>query len=126
MRNPECPPNRIRQWRRRRQLTLDALAALVGSTNQTIGRYERGERSVTIDVLLQLAPALGCKPADLLPDSGSILSDEELLLMRLTSELDAGDVDTLLRIARALAAGSDNPSDDPPDDPSPRLRRNLR
>ena len=120
MRIPQSPPNRIRQWRQRCGLSLEALAQLVGSSNQTIGRYERGERSVTIDVLLQLAPALGCKPADLLPDPGSVLSEDELQLSRICSELDVADRSALLRIAKALADSRGN------DEPQPRLQRTLK
>lgn len=117
---PKHPPNRIREWRRHRGLTLEQLAELVGSNNQTIGRYERGERSVTIDVLLQLAPALGCKPADLLPDPESILSDEERRLIRASAELSPEDRAVLLRIAQTLVAGSKENGDD-----APRLKRRI-
>ncbi len=120
MATAKSPPNRIREWRRHRGLSLEQLAERVGSTNQTIGRYERGERSVTIDVLLQLAPALGVKPADLLPDPESILSDEERRLMRAASELGAEDRAALLRIAQALGREDDGDSED-----KPRLKRRL-
>lgn len=41
--------NRIRELRERSGLTLDALAAKVGTTNQQISHLEMGKRSLTVD-----------------------------------------------------------------------------
>jgi phage repressor protein C with HTH and peptisase S24 domain len=46
---------------------LAALADLVGTTRQQIHKLESGDRRLSIDWLLKLAPALGVEPKDLLP-----------------------------------------------------------
>ncbi|MBK8197016.1 MAG: helix-turn-helix domain-containing protein [Acidobacteria bacterium] len=66
----------IRQERIRAGLTQEQLAELVDTTPVTIGRYETGERGVSIKKLVELAEAMGIPPARLIRD-GDGLSDEE-------------------------------------------------
>jgi transcriptional regulator with XRE-family HTH domain len=96
------PSNRIREWRKAAGLSLEELAHRVGSTNPTLSRYERGERSLTVDLLLQLAPHLKCRPADLLPDPESVLTEAERVLLTDFKELDPEDRNLVLRMARSL------------------------
>ncbi|MDX2103922.1 MAG: helix-turn-helix domain-containing protein [Alphaproteobacteria bacterium] len=56
----------LRVLRVERGLTLDQLADSVGTTAQQIGRLERGERRLTVDWMVRLAPALGVEPKDLI------------------------------------------------------------
>ncbi len=58
--------NRIREWRRRRDMTLEQLGAVLGTSNQQISRLEKGERRLTVDWLLRFANALQVEPDDLL------------------------------------------------------------
>jgi phage repressor protein C with HTH and peptisase S24 domain len=60
-------PNPLRTLRESRDLSLAALADLVGTTRQQIHKLETGERRLSIDWLLKLASALGVEPKDLLP-----------------------------------------------------------
>ena len=60
---------RIRQFRRQRNMTLRALADLVGTTPQTIQRLETANMTVSTDWLERLAQALGVRVVDLLEDS---------------------------------------------------------
>lgn len=60
-------PNRIREWRAKRRLTLEELGDLVNLDGSYIGKMERGDSSTTVDHLLQIARALNCHAADLLP-----------------------------------------------------------
>ena len=60
-------PNRIREIRKARGLTLKALASQIGASHQQIARLEKGERELTVWWMQQIAPALGCQPANLLP-----------------------------------------------------------
>lgn len=60
-------PNRIREWRERRDLTQDALADATGTSKMQISRLERGERRLTQGWMERIAEVLGCRPADLLP-----------------------------------------------------------
>jgi len=57
---------RIREVRKRRSLTLQALAERVGTTPQTIQRLETNNMTVSVDWLLRIAEALDLSPADLL------------------------------------------------------------
>lgn len=57
---------RIREIRRRRGLTLQALAEKVGTTPQTIQRLETNNMTVSVDWLLRIADALDLSAADLL------------------------------------------------------------
>ena len=58
--------NRIREWRRRRDLTLEQLGMILGTSNQQISRLEKGERRLTVDWLLRIAKALQVEPDELL------------------------------------------------------------
>lgn len=60
-------PNRIREWRERRDLTQDALAEASGTSKMQISRLERGERRLTQGWMERIAAVLDCRPADLLP-----------------------------------------------------------
>ena len=50
---------RLREFRDSRDLTLEALSNIVGFPNQTLSRWERGDRIPKIDVVSQLADKLG-------------------------------------------------------------------
>lgn len=60
--------NRIREWRRRRGLSMQRLAEKIGTSRQQIHKLERGERRLSEDWLRRIAAPLGCLPADLLAD----------------------------------------------------------
>lgn len=96
------PPNRLREWRKAAGLSLEELAFRVGSTTATLSRYERGQRSMTVDLLVQLAPQLGCRPADLLPDPESVLGEAERALVAGFKELDPEDRALVLRMVQSL------------------------
>lgn len=81
--------NRIREIRRARGMTLQELAAAIRpepATAPTIGRFETGARTVSLDWLERIAAALGCSPRDLIeggenrepPLSGDIDGDGRL------------------------------------------------
>lgn len=64
-------PNRIREWRQRRAVSVQQLATRAGTTRQQIYKLERGERRLTEGWMRRLAAALGCHPADLLAEAAS-------------------------------------------------------
>lgn len=76
--------NRIRQLREAAHLTLDALAEMVGTTNQQISHLERGKRRLTVEWMEKLAKALNCHPWSLVSaETVAIASgDEQELLSR--------------------------------------------
>ena len=59
--------NRVREWRRRKGLSVAELARLTSTTASQISKIERGQRRLTVEWLARLAPALGCRRQDLLP-----------------------------------------------------------
>ena len=60
-------PNRIRELRNVAGLSQATLAQKVGTSNQQIGRLEKGTRGLTTQWMDRIAAALECSPADLLP-----------------------------------------------------------
>lgn len=66
----------IRQQRERNGLKQEELAAVIGTTGQQISRLETGTRQVTEKWLARLSRALGCTPADLLPETVSVARAE--------------------------------------------------
>jgi transcriptional regulator with XRE-family HTH domain len=60
--SPRAAPNRIRELREGRGLTLAELADRVGTTNQQISHLELGKRQLTVDWLRRLGGVLGCHP----------------------------------------------------------------
>lgn len=56
----------IREWRKARGLTLEALSGLTGISAAAISRIETGGAAYTEHTLHALAQALRCEPADLI------------------------------------------------------------
>jgi transcriptional regulator with XRE-family HTH domain len=63
---PEKPRHFIKEWRKHRGLTLEALAERIGVTHGAISQLERGITSYTQPMLEALAEAMYCEPADLI------------------------------------------------------------
>jgi transcriptional regulator with XRE-family HTH domain len=49
----------LRSWRKLQRLTIQQVAESAGITRNTVSRLERGEPTVGLDVLLNVARALG-------------------------------------------------------------------
>lgn len=60
--------NRIKVLREARGLSLETLAAEVGTTNQQVSLLESGKRRLTVDWLLRLSRALACHPWELVAE----------------------------------------------------------
>ena len=63
---------RIKEWRKRRGVTLEQLADQLGSSPAQISRLENGRRRINADWLSSLAAALGCRVVDLIDDEAGI------------------------------------------------------
>lgn len=63
---PTRPPHFVKQWRKHRGLSQEALAERIGKTHSAISQLERGKIDYTQGMLEALADALMCEPADLL------------------------------------------------------------
>jgi len=61
-------PNRIRELRAARNLTLEEVAERAATTPQQVSRLERAQRRLTDQWMQRLATALGVRPADLFPN----------------------------------------------------------
>jgi len=62
---------RIRELRKRRSLTLQQLADLVGTTPQTVQRLETANMTVSVEWLGRFADAFGVRLSDLIADERS-------------------------------------------------------
>lgn len=60
------PPNRIKELREDRGLTLEQLAEKVGTSHTQISRLEHGKRRLDINWMQRVAKALVCQPQDLM------------------------------------------------------------
>lgn len=58
--------NKIRQFRQSRKMTLDELANVIHKSRATLSKYERGEISIDINTLYELADALHVRTEQLL------------------------------------------------------------
>lgn len=67
---PRHAPNRIKELRKARGLTLAELARRAGTTNQQVSKLELGQIRLSVDWIDRLAAALGVAPAALLPAAG--------------------------------------------------------
>jgi transcriptional regulator with XRE-family HTH domain len=60
------PPNRIREWRSKRRMSLAELGETVGLSRSEISKLESGSRRVRADHLVVLSKALKVPPEDLM------------------------------------------------------------
>lgn len=77
--------NRIRELRKKKNMTQQELAKLVNMDYTHIGRIEKGERTLDVEYLDIFAKALDCEPWEILPQNWQPiqLSDEERELLKL-------------------------------------------
>ena len=105
--------NRIRQLRQERDLTLDELAAAIGTSFQQLQRLETGARRLSEKWIRPLAGALGVEPAALFADEPPNinkvvkqskklrLSIEEVLVITWWRSLDLTEKRMIASFARA-------------------------
>lgn len=60
-------PNRVKEWRLRRQLTQAQVGEALGIHQKNVGELEKGKTRLTADKLAKLADLFRCEAADLLP-----------------------------------------------------------
>jgi phage repressor protein C with HTH and peptisase S24 domain len=74
--------NRIREFRHRAGLSMQALAERAGTSAPQINKLEKGERKLTVDWMIRLGNALGIDPKELMVISGELGAAEALLAGR--------------------------------------------
>ncbi|MHA1540214.1 MAG: helix-turn-helix domain-containing protein [Alphaproteobacteria bacterium] len=66
MTNTEQRPNRIKEWRNRRRMSLAELGEIIGLSRSEISKLENGARRIRSDHLITLSKALRVRAEDLL------------------------------------------------------------
>ena len=95
--------SRIRKFREFRGLAQEKLAESAGLTGQYLGRVERGQITISLDHLENIAVALGVRLIDLL-DCEHEKNYKDLLLEvnAMTNEMTDEQLKTLYRMMRCL------------------------
>lgn len=96
---PEELPNRVREWRLRRELTLRDVAKEIGLAHGSVQRIETGVRELNQFWMEKLAELFQCQPADLLRTDLGGLNDRERSIIdtyRQIPELNRRMVDSVM------------------------------
>lgn len=88
----------IRDWRKYRGLTLEALSSRINMTTSNLSKTERGDQAYTQPVLEALAEALSCSPADLIMRPPGAKND----LLALVEGLDRDAQEQAVAVIKAL------------------------
>ena len=96
--------NRIRELRKARGLTLQALAERVQASNQHISHLESGRRRLTTDWIERLAKGLDCDPLALLDARAEEITEQELMLLKVFRNLNVDQREAFIAAADALAS----------------------
>lgn len=95
--------NRIRSERKKLNLTQEQLAELINVSTTYVGLVERGERSITLSKLIQVANSLGVSVDYLLTDSVSAnASSQEKLLLQLFASANDEEKNMILEMAKLI------------------------
>lgn len=62
----------LQEKRRQRKFTQEELAQRIGLGRTSVTNIEKGRQPVTLQILFDIAQALGIPPAELLPGSGQL------------------------------------------------------
>lgn len=90
-------------------MTLEQLAAAVGTTNQQISLLELGKRQLTVAWLVRLAEALACHPWAIIEATHEGLAPAELELAERVRKLGTAKRKKLLNFLAELEAAADTP-----------------
>jgi transcriptional regulator with XRE-family HTH domain len=94
---------RIKEERRKKNLTQEGLGDMMGCSNTYIGQVERGERGLTVDRLVEICNCLGVTCDFLL---ASFLDDEDEYLrqqwIRLMKGRSVKEQEKIIKMVRAM------------------------
>ncbi|MCL2591924.1 MAG: helix-turn-helix domain-containing protein [Defluviitaleaceae bacterium] len=99
--------NRVRQERKRRNLSTNELAKMIGLSNVSINALERGERATTPEKIVYIAQTFGLTVNDLLYDRSELihglsLVDKQSEIMMALRVLSEDELDFVLNHIKAL------------------------
>lgn len=92
--------NTVKDWRKHRGLTQEALAELMGTTKGSINKYENRKLPITGEILEQLTFHLRCTEEDLFRHKPS----DDPQFYELRDKMDQNDRETWLNIGQTLIA----------------------
>lgn len=103
----------IMAMRRERKLTRAQMGGFFNSIDQTYGRYERAEHSLTIGMFINLCEIFDCMPFEIIGESTPQIwsRDEEtsalmLKLMRLLAQMPKEKLELIFKLITPLASAS--------------------
>ena len=94
---------KIRNVRKQRELTLQQVAAAVGTDTGNLSRMERGQQGIGLEMLSKLGNALGCSPSLFWRDANDPNAFQKLRFM--TAPLPAGEVSAGASLKKASQTG---------------------
>ncbi len=100
--------NRIRELRKQRRMSIEALAERCGVTHPTISRLEAGKIKLTDVYLDCISKALSVEPIELLTDVPVPRGRRQQELVRLLIDLPDSATDALIAAARAMGKKDDD------------------
>lgn len=115
-------PNRLREWRTARGLSLQTLADLTNQKHQSVARHETGENQITLAQMETYARALQIKPEELLNSSVRI-APKLRELIEILENLPDSEQERLVSMTRAFAEPRANFEAMPQPDKSPNQRK---
>jgi len=118
-------PNRIRELRLARNLSLAEVALRAGIAIPHLSRMERGQRALTDAWMHRIAAALGVQPADLFPLRGKVEKEvvesvEELKVLSWWRRMSRDQKLMVITLAKGLGQPVSVEIDHPPPVPQPR------
>lgn len=111
----ENAPNRIREQRRKRGMTLQDVADRVGCKANEISRFETGTRELTIGWARRIARAFGTDIASLLNDEDNFdrLDEQERAVIEAMRSASPRDRVAVQRVAESLTTYAAENDDEP-------------
>lgn len=94
----ECP-NNLRLYRTKAGMNLQDVAAELGISYQTVGKFETGERRIKLDQMEALSGIFGRPIADLFPE---VLSPNQQALLDGFAEMSASEQAIVLRFINSI------------------------
>lgn len=95
--------SRVKRKRLELNLTQERLAELADISAVYVGQIERGERHMTIDVLVKLSEILKISVEELLKDSTKEnVASRMKEISNLLNELNSSEIDRLINVIKAM------------------------